>query len=413
MLSNIKLDQVKCINNFVRDKQINQNIMKILNRIILLILALISHALMYAQVTVTVPNPSFERTSSGSGSVAIANYASSQWYNCGGGTFDIMHGDGLWGVNKTANHQDYYGFMLFPTNNVANTESMTADLSTPFVANLPYSFSIDISSMKRGSGACAVNGNSYTNQYLDVEVELYGTNACGMDELLWASGPISHCDWQNYAGVITPSAAYTQIQWRIKYIDAYALGLPAGWQRMYAIGVDDMSDFVPLNTLSAELSAFDVQCDTDSPLLTWETISENNCDYFEIEYAEDGIEFVSIGTVSAAGNSSSLKPYQFNVDGRYSKGYFRLKQVDYNGAFKYSKVVMAHCNQNTIFAYLSGDDIIISSDEIIQGVQIVDMMGKILYTGTEYQISTTDFSHGTYIVRVSSQSGMKSIKIMK
>ncbi|MCH2228764.1 MAG: T9SS type A sorting domain-containing protein [Crocinitomicaceae bacterium] len=382
------------------------------NRFVILLVVILVGVQLNAQVTITVPNPSFERLNGGTGSVSGATYNYWQWYRCGTGTPDIMYGDGLWGVNKASNHLDYYAFMLFATNSVPATESISADLSTPFIAGQAYDFSIDLSSMKRGNGACAINGNSYEKQYCDVELELFGTNACGMDELLWDSGAIPHCDWQQYSGTVTPSSAYTQIQWRIKWIDVYALGLPSGWQRLYAVGLDDMSAFVPSNPLPVELSSFEVQCNQDRPILTWATESELNNDYFEIEFTEDGISYESIGIVDGLGNSTVLQSYQFTVDNRYNKGYFRLKQVDFDGAIEYSKVIMAHCNLNATFVYLNDEDIVISSDEMISEIQVFDMSGKVLYCGTEHNISTTDFSKGVYFVNVSTISGIKSFRIM-
>ncbi|MCH2228765.1 MAG: gliding motility-associated C-terminal domain-containing protein [Crocinitomicaceae bacterium] len=236
------------------------------NRFVNLTAMLIMSIQLTAQVTITVPNPSFERTIGwGNGSVQGANYNYWQWYRCNPqGTADMMAGDGLWGVNKPAQHLGYYGFMLatFPDTN--QFESIAADLSTPFVPCNTYQFTIYLSNMKRGSGACALNGNSYEHNYWDIELELYGTNSCGFEELLWESGNIDHCDWQQYTVTFSPSAAYSQIHWRPKMVDIYALGLPIGWHRMFGVGVDNMSSIVPLNA-SVPLETFDVQlCAGDS-----------------------------------------------------------------------------------------------------------------------------------------------------
>ena len=213
---------------------------------------------------ITVPNPSFERTNAGSGSVQQATYNHWQWYRCNPqGTADMMAGDGLWGVNKPAQHLDYYGFMLATWPQTHQWESIGADLSSPFNPCQTYEFTVQLANLKRSPSVCPENGNSYSNLYWEIELELYGTDTCGFDELLWESGHITHCDWQQYTVTFTPSAAYTQIHWRPKMVDLVALGLPVGWQRQYAVGVDNMSDIVPLNyipltdTVNVQLCAGD------------------------------------------------------------------------------------------------------------------------------------------------------------
>ena len=213
---------------------------------------------------ITVPNPSFERTNVGSGSVQQATYNHWQWYRCNPqGTADMMAGDGLWGVNKPAQHLDYYGFMLATWPQTHQWESIGADLSSPFNPCQTYEFTVQLANLKRSPSVCPENGNSYSNLYWEIELELYGTDTCGFDELLWESGHITHCDWQQYTVTFTPSAAYTQIHWRPKMVDLVALGLPVGWQRQYAVGVDNMSDIVPLNyipltdTVNVQLCAGD------------------------------------------------------------------------------------------------------------------------------------------------------------
>lgn len=74
-------------------------------------------------------------------------------------------------------------------------------------------------------------------------------------------------------------------------------------------------------------------------VLNWLTESEQNNDYFEIEKSKDGRDFETIGKESGAGNSSTFQHYKF-VDPIPSSGnYYRLKQVDFDGAYSYSPVI--------------------------------------------------------------------------
>jgi hypothetical protein len=75
-------------------------------------------------------------------------------------------------------------------------------------------------------------------------------------------------------------------------------------------------------------------------LLNWETVTEQNSKSFEIEYSVDGTQFEKVGQVTAAGNSNTKRFYSYH-DRRISqeKNYYRLKQIDLDEKFEYSKVV--------------------------------------------------------------------------
>jgi hypothetical protein len=86
--------------------------------------------------------------------------------------------------------------------------------------------------------------------------------------------------------------------------------------------------------LTAALNGSDVQ-------LNWKTQSEINSNYFVIERSTDGINFSSIGTKQAAGNSSIELTYS-QVDPNMSVPayYYRLKLVDIDGRFSYSNIAL-------------------------------------------------------------------------
>ena len=92
--------------------------------------------------------------------------------------------------------------------------------------------------------------------------------------------------------------------------------------------------------LPIELLYFNgAECETGNRLY-WSTASENNNDYFTIEKTKDGKEWVSIANMSGAGNSSITLYYYF-MDESIERviNYYRLKQTDYDGKFKYSDAI--------------------------------------------------------------------------
>lgn len=76
--------------------------------------------------------------------------------------------------------------------------------------------------------------------------------------------------------------------------------------------------------------------------LFWETASELNADRFEIERSTgQGVKFERIGEIQAKGNSTQVSAYTFLdkqvLDLGVDKLFYRLKQLDVDGSFTYSR----------------------------------------------------------------------------
>ena len=94
---------------------------------------------------------------------------------------------------------------------------------------------------------------------------------------------------------------------------------------------------LPVQWLSISLSH------TPRPSLIWETASEEQSDFFQVELSLDGEQFQAIGQVNAAGFSTEIRRYSFELPPS-TIGYIRLKQVDFNGDFSYSKTIVVKEN---------------------------------------------------------------------
>ena len=106
--------------------------------------------------------------------------------------------------------------------------------------------------------------------------------------------------------------------------------------------------FGSLNTtpLPVELSSFSASVNTNNVSLNWKTATEVNNNGFEVERAvggqkSDAGSWVKVGFVEGHGNSNSPKEYIYtdkNLTGG-TKFVYRLKQVDNDGKYQYSKEV--------------------------------------------------------------------------
>ncbi len=84
--------------------------------------------------------------------------------------------------------------------------------------------------------------------------------------------------------------------------------------------------------------------------LDWETASEINNEHFLIERSYNVREFEVIGKVEGAGNTSESERYSF-IDENPELNrpvYYRLKQVDFDGAYEYSLIKKIMIEQSAI-----------------------------------------------------------------
>ena len=101
-----------------------------------------------------------------------------------------------------------------------------------------------------------------------------------------------------------------------------------------------------LNPLPVTLVYFDVKRNSGSAATTtleWVTASEKNNAYFAVEKSLDVKTFTEAGRVTGK-NAATGARYSFEDKNPASRAYYRLKQVDLDGTFTYSGIVVATTN---------------------------------------------------------------------
>jgi len=103
--------------------------------------------------------------------------------------------------------------------------------------------------------------------------------------------------------------------------------------------------------LPVELSTFSARIIDKKVMLNWETATEVRNYGFDVEKSIDGKNFNKLGFVQGNGNSNSNKYYSFE-DNSPETGinYYRLKQIDTDGSFEYSKIISLNLNIPTEFS---------------------------------------------------------------
>jgi hypothetical protein len=111
----------------------------------------------------------------------------------------------------------------------------------------------------------------------------------------------------------------------------------------YGIGVINAALPVEWGKIAAKAKGNDV-------LVEWQTVSESNNSYFDVELSKNGTDFISIATTTAIGTSSTPNQYEYlHKNPASGKLYYRIRQVDRDGKSSYSPVVTVSIGNNNAY----------------------------------------------------------------
>lgn len=166
--------------------------------------------------------------------------------------------------------------------------------------------------------------------------------------------------------------------------------------------------------------------------LVWVTESEQNNDYFEVEKSLDNRNWSLAGKVKGNGNTNISHSYLF-ADAKAALSvadilYYRLKQVDFDGQFTYSKTASVYLNYIVteagikVFPNPFTDEIVVTLPQVsgnsalpdTYNFQVFDLTGRKVFeqniSGTETKIDLKNISDkGIYFLKV----GDRTFKLVK
>ncbi|RMG29236.1 MAG: T9SS C-terminal target domain-containing protein [Bacteroidetes bacterium] len=176
-------------------------------------------------------------------------------------------------------------------------------------------------------------------------------------------------------------------------------------------------NFINPNTFPVEWLGFDARpINAADVQLDWATALEVNNSHFSVERSVDGALFETVGRVQGRGTTNEVQEYSYLDKGvNSSLLYYRLKQVDINGAFEYSEVVEVDFSK---FPQLKNLDFSIypspTTDMVnieLKGkmednfvLRITDLAGRLVYEGAtaaqvgKNPVDVRKFSEGVYYV---------------
>ncbi|GLU50757.1 PQQ-dependent sugar dehydrogenase [Dyadobacter frigoris] len=182
---------------------------------------------------------------------------------------------------------------------------------------------------------------------------------------------------------------------------------------IYAVALTSgiVYSLLPENPLPVELISFTGITGNEGVKLNWQTSVEKNFREFVIEYSTNAKKFSQIGTI----NSESMptgKSYQFFHQINYpGDKYYRLKMVDKDDSFEYSKIISINGNEDLSANFvrpslIDSKTMHILIDEPFNSLELVSINGNIVIKkditnkNGDVNIPVESVSSGMYIVRL-------------
>jgi hypothetical protein len=242
------------------------------------------------------------------------------------------------------------------------------------------------------SSAIVVNGTT-VEYYVGTSVGLYSTTAISGGTTVWAQEGVT-----DIGNAVVGSLALRAVD-NTMVIGTHGYGM---WNT--TIGP----------VLPVKLTSFTGRAEKKYNVLNWEVASEINNKGFYLERKQKGdINYIPIGFINGRGNSSTPKSYTYqdiSLDLSSEQALYRLKQVDFDGRYTYSDVVLLkRTASGKLVEYIAADASTllirinsITSDNI--RIRIVDMSGREMYrqqtTALTQRIPVANWAAGTYAVEV-------------
>lgn len=165
------------------------------------------------------------------------------------------------------------------------------------------------------------------------------------------------------------------------------------------------------SVLPVELMRFEANSVNEQVVLAWETASERDNAFFEIERSGAGLQFEAIGCVEGAGTSSVRRSYVFTDEAPLpGLNYYRLKQVDNDGRVGFGPVVEIDLGMRNIQIYpVPFSSFLMISQSASEGFsgkwEILNVNGVVIKSGelgafdTTTKINMLDVAPGMYSIK--------------
>jgi len=153
----------------------------------------------------------------------------------------------------------------------------------------------------------------------------------------------------------------------------------------------------------------------------WETSTEINTAYYNVQRSADGVNFEIVGTVRAKGAGSYSYTDLTPIPSPKERDilYYRLEVVDKNGSVTYSDIKEISISNSPFSIFPNpAKDVVNISGKNISGVKVSDVVGRVLINlsfnnVTNPTISLKELSVGVYYLSVTTTDGQVKTMVVE
>jgi Secretion system C-terminal sorting domain len=287
------------------------------------------------------------------------------------------------------------------SSNVANGKSILLKFSTVGFKNIKLNYATRATStgFNNQQWAYSINGTTFTN---------VGTNT----PVVASTFGVQTVDFSTILSINNLSNVYLKLTFS---------GATSGTGNNLVDNIVVTYDAV----LAVDFKSFSVSKNNSKNILAWQTASEKDNAQFNIEHSADGESFFKIGETKGKGNSTIEQNYSF-TDANPLRGinYYRLKQVDFDGATTFSKIVSIDNSgkgQSKVKVYpsITDNEINVELNDLNKAeISIRDLSGRMIFSKntegvTNQVLDLGSFVNGLYFLSVRTSDAIETVKIQK
>ena len=141
-----------------------------------------------------------------------------------------------------------------------------------------------------------------------------------------------------------------------------------------------VSEVLPVKFVSFKVAKYD----NSSVLITWQTATEQDNDYFAIEKSTDGVVFTEFTRIKGKGTSSNISSYKtMDFQPQTGNNYYRIRQTDKDGSSTYTPVSTIQFSASgtsiSVFPNPTSSAITLQADYSVNSrYQLSDLTGNVI-----------------------------------
>jgi uncharacterized protein len=346
----------------------------------------------------------FTQISSGAIFTLVANHFKSKGSGSGGGAGDADSGDGQAAFNGTRNRQaqDLLAW-------IATKPTGTNDPDYLIVGDLnAYAMEEPITTLSAGGFTAVLPNTSYSyafrGQFGSLDHALanssLATQVTGATKWHINSDEPTILDYNTENKTIAQqSALYNADPFRTSDHDPVIVGLS-----------------LTGTTFPVELIQFAGNALNAKVRLNWITATEINSSHFDIERSINGVKFEKVGEVKAQGGSNVKRNYFFdNANPINGLNYYRLKMVDKDATFDYSKTITVDYSNSgnkkstKIYPNPTSSVLNVENAENFKMLKIYTIQGLLVLQSNQLEVNVSALNIGLYMVEVENTEGVRTM----